>query len=222
MTVWFQNRRQLSKKNSLIVTAAPQLMSRQPLSTVSHRNIQGSRRQSSVASSTSQSSNQDVKPLQRSSQLKRELWEYLPSSPPTRSLSTSAATSTMPSPLARKIYNAFGTDKENLGPDKHKRKPILEWACARMAKRLRTELDEDDMDESAETLSEDDEVESDRTLADIEFPSSKCKNPSAALPIRPSASLTAIAIPPEYSTKFSPDIVLGASLLLTFQYSMKA
>ena len=199
-------------------------MSRQPLGTVSHRNLQPSSRQQSVISSVSQSSFEDRRTPQPSSRaLKRELWEYLPSSPANESLPVSAATSAMPSPLAKKFLGVRGSGKENCGADGRKRKPILEWACARVAKRQRMVPNEDDElteDESVDILGTNDGEESERTLVDIKPATTSHKKLSHAFPA--SASLAPISIPPEYSDKFAPDVVLGASLLLTFQYSLKA
>lgn len=227
MTVWFQNRRQLAKKNSLVVAAAPQLMSRQPLSTVSHRNAEVPARQASVVSTVSQASLPDQStPKASSRQPKRELWEYLPSSPPTSlptSLPVSAATSAMPSPIAKRIYGAArGSGKENLGSDARKRQPILEWACARVAKRQRKRLDvvdEEETDETVDILGEDgEEVAEMATLFGSNDSNAKLKsNPKPAV----SAAVSTVAIPPEYNSKFAPDVVLGASLLLTFQYSLQ-
>lgn len=186
--------------------------------------MQVSSRQHSVVSSVSQSSIQDHRtPQPFTNQLKRELWEYLPSSPPASSLPVSAATSAMPSPLAKKLSGARRSGKENIGADGRKRKPILEWACARVSKRQRVDPDEDgDLteDELVDILdTANDGEESERTLVDIDL-SGKRKKLSGIFPA--SASLTAVTIPPEYNDKFAPDVVLGASLLLTFQYSVKA
>ncbi|GJE85807.1 homeobox domain-containing protein [Phanerochaete sordida] len=216
VTVWFQNRRQLSKKNSLIVTAAPQLMSRQPLSDTSRRNLPALSRQPSVVSSVSQSSMRVKTPPPHSGALKRELWEYLPSTPSTRT--DSAATSTMPSPLARRLSGASGLDKENPPGDPSKRKAILEWACARVAKRQRVNREDEDLDDS-DFVEGDASTASDKTLVDIE--ASEVKPKKVSHEVQPPASLAAVVIPPEYSSKFAPDVVLGASLLLTFQYSLK-
>ena len=225
VTVWFQNRRQLSKKNSLIVTGAPQpLMSRRPLGVVSHRNGQVSSRQPSVVSSTSQDSVCDRKTPQPASRpLRRELWEYLPSSPSAASSRpVSTVTSAMPSPLGKKFAIIRGSGKENLAPDSRKRKPILEWACAKVAKRQRMgeDLDEiEEEDEPVDVLDEDDGDVSESTIVDVELPTDKPKKLSRTFPA--AASLATIAIPKEYQDKFAPDVVLGASLLLTFQYSVK-
>ena len=202
----------------MIVTAAPQLMSRQPLGKALHSNAAASSRQPSVVSSTSRSSLCDEKTPQLTSRpLKRELWEYLPSTPSTRT--TSAVTSAMPSPLAKKFPAISGSNKENLRGSTCKRKPILEWACARVAKRQRMSPDnDDDLYEPTEILSGNDSIESDKTLVDLEILDAKSK---VSDEVCPSASLSAVVIPPEYSSKFAPDVVLGASLLLTFQYSLK-
>lgn len=180
-------------------------MSRQPLSTVQHPNSQLSR-QSSVVSTLSKSSRSGyaTPPVSR-----RELWEYLPSSPSSTSLATSAVTSAMPSPLAKKFPELVSARKQ--GSDGKKRKPLLEWACAQVSKRQRTQFGDEDMDD-----------ESDRTMVDLESMVSKAGKSKAKpedLPV--SASLTAFAIPSEYTSKFDPDVVLGASLLLTFQHASK-
>ncbi|KIP02089.1 hypothetical protein PHLGIDRAFT_310816 [Phlebiopsis gigantea 11061_1 CR5-6] len=220
VTVWFQNRRQLSKKNSQIVTAAAQpLMSRRPLGAVSHSNSQVSSRQLSVASSTSHGSVYDRNTPQPA--LKRELWEYLPSSPSAASSRpVSAATSAMPSPLRKKFSVIRGSGKENIAPDSRKRKPILEWACARVAKRQRKDLDEiEEQDEPVGILDEDDGDVSESTIVDVGLPTDKPEKLSVTYPT--AAKLTTIAIPKKYQDKFAPDVVFGASLLLAFQYSVK-
>jgi hypothetical protein len=212
VTVWFQNRRQLSKKNSMIVTAAPHLMSRQPLTAVLHQNSAVSTRAPSMVSSVSQSSFSDRKTPQLSS--RRELWEYLPSSPPT-SQPVSAVTSAMPSPLARRFPRVPGTGKENRNDDSRKRKPILEWACAQVTKRQRREHEKEYQD--LDITETDGEAGVDDTLVDISALGDGGKKASDTLAT--STSLAAVTIPSEYNSKFSPDVVLGASLLLTFQYS---
>lgn len=216
VTVWFQNRRQLSKKNTMIVSAGPQLMSRRPLGSASSRNLSASSRQPSVVSSVSQSSLREKTPQPTSRSLKRELWEYLPSTPSSRP--DSAVTSAMPSPLARKFPAVSGANKENHRSEPSKRKAILEWACARVAKRQRVNPFDEDLDES-ETVNGDDSIVSDRTLVDLDASDFKTKKFSPAA--RPSTTRSAVVIPPEYSKNFAPDVVLGASLLLTFQYSLK-
>ena len=217
VTVWFQNRRQLAKKNTSIVNATPQLMSRLPLGIVSHRNSSDASRAPSVVSSVSQSSVSDRKsPRPPSRHLKRDLWEYLPSSPPT-SAPVSAATSAMPSPIAKRLSHIVVTGKENLRDGDRKRKPILEWACARAAKRQRREREDEDLD--VDITDVEDGADFEDTLVDIAVPDVKGKRKEPPVTLPTSASLTAFVIPAEYNAKFAPDVVLGASLLLTFQHS---
>lgn len=229
VTVWFQNRRQLAKKQSFIVNKAPQPMSRQPLGTISHRNQPS--RQPSYSSLSQYSSGIDrntPQPYAFSRQMKRELWEHLPSTPPSQPMS--AFTSAMPSPLAKKFPGSHvendDSDKENIG---RKRKPILEWACARMAKRQRLQPVEEDLDICGDETEEEEEEHED-TLVDFDgnLVNAKLgKKPAGSKQvdetgITSTGSLEAIVIPPEYSAKFDADVVFGASLLLTFQYAYRA
>lgn len=218
MTVWFQNRRQLAKKQTLILGSAPQPMCRQPLRTVSQANS----RQPSVSSASQPSAPHT--PLFYSAsrqQTKRlELWEHLPSSPVTTA-TVSAATSAMPSPLAKKFPGVFVSQRQasTEGKENRKRKPILEWACARVSKRQRLQpVVEDDETE--------DEEDQDVTLVDVEniedLKLVEGKYPDV-LPMESAVpKRKIIAIPSRYNKDFTPDVVLGASLLLTFQQSYKA
>ena len=228
MTVWFQNRRQLSKKQTLILGSTPQPMCRQPLRTTSNPNSQATSRQASV-SSTSQSSAPQTPlfhPTSRQQSRRLELWEHLPSSPVTSNATVSAATSAMPSPLAKKFPNIFGVSsredyKENGG--NKKRKPILEWACARVAKRQRMQAIAEEEEET------EDESDVDVTLVDIENvdPNPKFdKGKRTDVVIGRKLAMLApkpatVSIPPEFTKSFDPDIVFGASLLLTFKNSRK-
>ncbi|KAI0347800.1 homeobox-domain-containing protein [Trametopsis cervina] len=226
VTVWFQNRRQLAKKQSLIVNSAPQAMVRQPLSTVSQRNGQLSRQPTVSSSSRSSSERLTPQPPMSYRQNKRELWEHLPSTPP--SLPDSALTSAMSSPLSKRFHGSSGAaqeaDKENAD---RKRKPILEWACARMAKRQRLQPsgDLDAYDDETE-----DEYEHEDTLVDFDDDLGNKKvgddNENDMNDKRPrissSGSLDAIVIPPEYRAGFDADVIFGASLLLTFTYSFRS
>ncbi|KAJ3555423.1 hypothetical protein NM688_g2586 [Phlebia brevispora] len=226
VTVWFQNRRQLAKKQSLILGSTPQPMCRQPLRAMSQAHSQSTSRQPSVSSGSQSSAPQT--PLFYSSsrqQPKRpELWEHLPSSPVT-STTVSAATSALPSPLAKRFPNIFGQlcDRSKEKIEGKKRKPILEWACARVAKRQRLQPPLED-DEKTE-----DDADFDVTLVDLESEQENVKpmegKEFGALRKKTSVSLSKrkiISIPAEYTKDFSPDVVLGASLLLTFQQSYKS
>ncbi|KAI0095083.1 homeobox domain-containing protein [Irpex rosettiformis] len=221
VTVWFQNRRQLAKKQSSIVNST-QPMSRQPLSAVpQHANKHS--RQSSVSSFSQLSFSDRVtpQPYSVSRQVKRELWEYLPSTPP--SLPTSAATSAMPSPLSKKFKRSLEVypelDKENAN---RKRKPVLEWACARMVKRQRlqpTENIDDCGDETEDEDLEDTLIDIEADLAGDTIGKPKFNQGSRTTD---SGSLEAVVIPPEYKAKFDDDIIFGASLLLTFTYAFRS
>ncbi|KAI0706102.1 homeobox domain-containing protein [Cytidiella melzeri] len=216
VTVWFQNRRQLAKKQSLIVNST-QPMCRLPLSSVPRRE----NRQTSVSSMSQSSSFGRVSPQPYivSRQIKRELWEHLPSASP--SMPASATTSAMPSPLAKKSSRAYlEADKENTST---KRKPILEWACPKVAKRQRLQP-KDDLDLGGD---ETEDEEHDDTLVDVD-PNLPFKKIDESVELdrgqrmSSSGSLESVAIPPEYRAKFDDDVVLGASLLLAFTYSARS
>ena len=225
VTVWFQNRRQLQKKQTIILGSTPQPMCRQPLRNSSQANSQTTSRQPSVSSVSQPSAPQT--PLFHSSSHQQsrhlELWEHLPSSPATN-MTASAATSALPSPLAKKFPNIFGAGYEapNQVTDKSKRKPILEWACARVAKRQRVQgIDQDD--EGTE-----DDYDLDTTLVDIEnthdnAKAIKLKVSDVVLGKKVAVIMPSpVSIPSEYTQSFDPDVVLGASLLLAFQEACKS
>ena len=223
MTVWFQNRRQLAKKQTQILGSAPQPMCRQPLRNSSQANSQATSRQQSVSSSQPSAPHTPLfYPASRQQSKRLELWEHLPSSPVTNT-TVSAATSALPSPLAKRFPNIFGSqrqgEKENC--ENKKRKPILEWACARVAKRQRLlPVVEDDETEDEEDL--------DMTLVDVEniedlkLAKGKCPDVPSKQAAVSAAKRKIIAIPSRYNKDFAPDVLLGASLLLTFQQSYKA
>ena len=151
-----------------------------------------------------------------SRQVKRELWEHLPSTPP--SFPTSATTSAIPSPISKKSKRFSEAYAENGKENDNRKRPVLEWACARMAKRQRLQLTEADDDDDA---TEDDEHED--TLVDIEagLPSDKIDKFVGPC-VTSSGSLETIVIPPEYKAKFDDDILFGSSLLLTFTYAFRS
>lgn len=145
----------------------------------------------------------------------------------------SAVTSAMPSPLARRFSDVRSAPQAMLGDGSKKRKPILEWACARVAKRQRLQPS-DDMDEG-DDFETDDEGEFDKTLVDFDAAQlheklgKKKYNEDMEIDIESTddhlsaaKSLDLIAIPPEFKSKFDSDILFGASLLLTFRYSFKS
>lgn len=193
-------------------------MCRQPLSAVPQRTNQSSR-QSSVSSLSQSSSSRRVTPQSYpvSRKIKRELWEHLPSTPP--SLPDSAVTSAMPSPTSKKsrsFSEAYPeADKENVD---RSGKPILEWACARMAKRQRIQPPEDEDVYDGETEDENHED----TLVDIEADLSGDKISKTRPTISSSRSFESVAIPPEFKDRFDDDILFGASLLLTFTYAYRS
>ncbi|THH33460.1 hypothetical protein EUX98_g746 [Antrodiella citrinella] len=83
-------------------------------------------------------------------------------------------------------------------------KRMLEQACSRAEKRMRLQRTEEEEDHGDTTEDEDSPL--DCKAADV----------LASLKRDP---LKDVCIPTEYSSSFAPDIVLGASLLLTFKYS---
>lgn len=163
-------------------------------------------------------------PSSRQQSKRLELWEHLPSSPVTNT-TVSAATSAMPSPLAKRFPNISGirsgAAKENDAT--RKRKPILEWACARVAKRQRVEtvaedeeLTEDESDLDVTLVDLDSRQEADKCIKIKSPGTGPCKNVAV-----PGPKSTVVSIPAKYNKNFAPDVVLGASLLLTFQQSSR-
>ncbi len=145
-----------------------------------------------------------------------ELWEHLPSSPTTNTSATASVNpSAMPSPLRKRFPG--GPVGEGNGK---KRKPILEWACARMAKRHRAQIAFDDLDDEAD----DSDSDIDRTLVGADVDDLKLGSKGKGLDVSSvdkhcdMAPRPAVSIPSKYNATFSPDVVLGASLLLTFQH----
>ena len=224
MTVWFQNRRQLQKKQSVILGSAPQPMCRQPLRAVPQLNSQATSRQPSVSSSQPSAPHTPLfLPSSRLQPNRRlELWEHLPSSPVTAA-TISAATSALPSPLAKKFPNIFSAQQDDSSDKENKRrKPILEWACARVAKRKRIQA----LEEEGDGTEDDSDLDHDTTLVDLDsrdvLKSRKNKISEVASGKKRATNSKLIAIPEKYNKSFDPDVILGASLLLTFQHSCKS
>ena len=233
VTVWFQNRRQIAKKSPDMNVSAPSSVppratphrsttgSRPPLVIVSHRNLpNGSKTSASVTTMPlypapvtiipvgypfshppiqSTQPNQPVQP--------QDLWKFIPSSPPTSQRDTSI------SPTTPSTIQASPSVEEEQVPI-GKRKRALEWACHRLEKRQRLGKDAHPEEDSGDTT--DDESQSDHTQT-------TCYDP-LGLAIQDCKSMEmverrAYEIPAQYHATFPPDVVLGASLLLTLKHS---
>ncbi|KAM5533969.1 hypothetical protein V8D89_012394 [Ganoderma adspersum] len=163
----------------------------------------------------------------RSEKRSPNLWKHLPPTPPSRGRKPPQRPSSSPtrgSPLkplgdASNIVHVQATGRSE--------KPTLEWACANSAARRKHGLavyrDEDD------SAGESTDVEDDLAVTRwIPTKSSYRAGASAAGKDVVDKKLKApkerrvfrqVAIPQEYHALFSPDLVLGASLLLTLKHS---
>lgn len=152
-----------------------------------------------------------------------ELWKLLPSSPP--ACSTLSYSKYDSSPTLDWLYNSksvtvfprspHGAQKRMYPGSGEKRTQVLEWACARLEKRRKLCEDHVNQDDSSGSDTTED-IYSDNTLPlqpRSQTVDGQTKNTSSGTPH--------VCIPPEYRALFSPDIILGASLLLTLKHSIE-
>lgn len=149
------------------------------------------------------------------------LWKLLPSPPPTRTrLSFSKYDS---SPTLEWLYNSKPVSalsrssragQKRMYPCGEKRTQVLEWACARMEKRRKLCEDHPIQDESSDSDSTED------LYSDHGSPPRSSRSRSNNSKTKNVSGTPQVCIPPEYRALFSPDIILGASLLLTFKHSV--
>ena len=200
VTVWFQNRRQLAKK-------ADENAPRDALSV--HPAIDGYRRALGVVDQVHQniarpsSSHPDQATRKPNAILARK---QVPESPDFgQSAYMTPSTST---PLLIRI----GDPNEEL-PRKRQRstKRMLDWVCSRVEKRARHDQDGKTEDDQGDTT--DDEETSRSMDIDMDIDAADILTSLKGQPLK------GISIPPEVSSRYDPDIVLGASLLLSFKYS---
>lgn len=230
MTVWFQNRRQIAKKTPDAGASAvirPRLLapavSRPPLALVSHRNVANSQKVSTAIAAmplypatvavlpiaypfpqqtvNASLSSQSVQP--------QDLWKYIPSSP-----STCQQNNTSPPTTPGASEDSPGN--EDGDPSLSKRKRTLEWACTRLEKRQRMYRDPQDAGSGNTT---DDDSRNDGIHIKAFDPLRLALQDSANILETETTTRKIFEIPPEYHAKFPPDIVLGASLLLTLKHS---
>ncbi|KAH8099355.1 hypothetical protein BXZ70DRAFT_295006 [Cristinia sonorae] len=200
VTVWFQNRRQLAKK-------ADENSTREVPAHSSYLSLKDYRRSPlSAVDQPDQNRGREISPGQNQD---RELGLQ-------KVMSTLQAAArkqlqdASPEPPRRHpnmpIQIRIGSPEEEEAPRSRKRSGMLEWACSRSAKRTRIYRDEE---EDQDNSTEDEDAASDysRTIVADSPPKVKYQPPKSIL------------IPAEYNSKFDPDMVLGASLLLTFKYS---
>ena len=203
VTVWFQNRRQLAKKTDENANALRETVSvhsaldeyRRPLSAVDqpHENI---------VSQTPANSRRTHGPKQAISTLQAAARKQVQSVP-----SYGYAVSS-PSPSATPLLIRIGDPDDELRARRDSGgKRTLEWACSRSEKRARlyrvNRHDEDDRGNTTEEESEASQsMEAAGTLTNLK------RQP-----------LEEVSIPAEYTSRYAPDVLLGASLLLTFKYS---
>ena len=114
------------------------------------------------------------------------LWKYIPSSPVQQEQPVMSS-----SPDVSPVINVGG--RESAGPSLRRRPRTLEWACARSAKRRRTNPD---------VHSEDGETDA---ACNAEEPAVICHSPCCVSDAR---------VPPEFHGKYPLDVVRGAVLLL--------
>ncbi|OBZ78770.1 Homeobox protein ceh-5 [Grifola frondosa] len=142
------------------------------------------------------------------------LWQYMLSSPPEISAHSSSTS------LARGRKHTADRGRGSIGrAESHtSRRRNLEWACARMEKRHKI-YDEDASDDCYMIGRSDTSPGNLRSKSTKDHPRlSKALQFAAPKQIR----IPHISIPREYDSLFSPDVILGASLLLTFKYSVES
>ncbi|TBU34712.1 hypothetical protein BD311DRAFT_773763 [Dichomitus squalens] len=136
-----------------------------------------------------------------------ELWRILPPTPTDRNESFSRRSPSQNECPLQPLRNASNFAPSRGFTTARPQKPSLEWACANSASRRRHGLfiyqDEDD---SAGESCEFDPDLTDETVAKLEAADN-------------GRVLREVAIPREYHALFSPDVVMGASLLLTLKHS---
>ncbi|TBU49947.1 hypothetical protein BD309DRAFT_687979 [Dichomitus squalens] len=136
-----------------------------------------------------------------------ELWRILPPTPTDRNESFSRRSPSQNESPLQPLGNASNFAPSRGFTTARPQKPSLEWACANSASRRRHGLfiyqDEDD---SAGESCEFDPDLADETVAKLEAADN-------------GRVLREVAIPREYHALFSPDVVMGASLLLTLKHS---
>ncbi|KAI1789807.1 hypothetical protein LXA43DRAFT_1096056 [Ganoderma leucocontextum] len=147
-----------------------------------------------------------------------DLWRHLPPTPPSRSRKPSQWPSSSPSrgsPL-----KPFA-DASNVPQPIHPEKLTLEWACANSAARRKHGLaiyrDEDDS--SGESSDAGDELAASRWIPARSICRSEAHSLGKDQKPQERRALREVVIPHEYHALFSPDLVLGASLLLTLKHS---
>ncbi|KAH9942940.1 hypothetical protein B0H21DRAFT_695671 [Amylocystis lapponica] len=153
-----------------------------------------------------------------------ELWTYLLSSPPSspgraalgfRHWAPSVSPAPPTPPRAAALRSTAGCTG---GAESGKRPRILEWACARAEKRRRVAGGDED---GSSGLGGSDTPDETNLRAQVVSMGKTDHRPSARSRTPPGLAQTpATARPQGYSTAFSPDVILGASLLLTFKHSM--
>lgn len=136
-----------------------------------------------------------------------ELWTFLPSSPNPSVDPALSYRNYNSSPTLDWLHNSNSVIAFSRATRGEKRTQVLEWACARMEKRRRTCDVPDDSSQS-------DTTEDIHSISGS--PSPSLNGPD--IDHMPTGT-PHIFIPPEYRAAFSPDIILGASLLLTFKNS---
>ncbi|PIL31748.1 transcription factor [Ganoderma sinense ZZ0214-1] len=160
----------------------------------------------------------------RSEKRSPDLWKHLPPTPPSRGRKSAQRPSS--SPTRRESPLKPLGDASNLPQPGRPEKPTLEWACANSAARRKHGLaiyrDEDD------SAGESTDVEDELVVARWIPAKSSYKSEVSALGKDIDKKLKApkerrlvreVAIPQEYHALFPPDLVLGASLLLTLKHS---
>ena len=155
------------------------------------------------------------------------LWKHLPPTPPSRGRKPPQRPSRSPtrgSPL-KPLGDASNTVL--VQATGRPEKPTLEWACANSAARRKHGLavyrDEDDS--AGESTDVEDELAVTRWIplkSGYRAGASAPEKDAADKQLKPPTErrvFRQVAIPQEYHALFSPDLVLGASLLLTFKHS---
>lgn len=150
-----------------------------------------------------------------------DLWKHLPPTPPSRSRRPSRQPSR--SPTRDSSLQPF-RDASNLPRSNLSGKPTLEWACANSAARRKHGLaiyrDEDDS--AGESTDLEDELGVSLWAPTRSRYRTGASAPGIDVDKKPSKErrvFREVTIPDEYHALFSPDLLLGASLLLTLKHS---